>query len=111
MAERMTRKDQYMSACNINNGSGCSASNTSCKQKLKKLREIDFAITDTVLYLDAYPECEEALKYYQALKKEREALVNDMNKNACPPISNQHAAYSGAWDWIDSPWPWEPDAN
>ena len=95
-----------MSACNSQMGGM-----GECKQKLKKLQEIDFSLVDTILYLNAYPECAEAMKYYKKLKAEREELLKDMKEHACPPINAMEAANGGAWDWTDSPWPWEPDAN
>ena len=46
--------------------------NRSCYAALKKLRAIDFALQETVLYLDAYPQNKQALRYYHRLIKERE---------------------------------------
>lgn len=84
-----------------------------CKQKMKKLQEIDFSLVETVLYLDAYPENAEAIKYYKVLKAEREALIAEMRANGCPPVVASDALDRGAdkWDWTNSPWPWEPEAN
>lgn len=96
-------------SCNSNAGAG--ANNGNCKQKLKKLQMIDFSMIETILYLDAYPYNAEALKYYKALKAEREALLSEMKAQGCAPITAQDAAHGGEWDWTDSPWPWEPDAN
>ena len=47
-----------------------------CTAKLNKLRALDFALQETVLYLDAYPENKQALRYYHQLMKEREQLRN-----------------------------------
>ena len=71
---RQTRREGIAS-CNSNNNAGMST-NTNCKQKLKKLQMIDFSMIETILYLDAYPNNSEALKYYKALKSEREALLS-----------------------------------
>jgi hypothetical protein len=37
----------------MGNGMG----NVSCREKMKQLQALDFAIQETVLYLDAYPDC------------------------------------------------------
>lgn len=95
-------------SCNSNAGAVTSGN---CKQKLKKLQMIDFSMIETILYLDAYPENAEAMKYYKALKAEREALLSEMKAQGCAPITAQDAANGGYWDWTDSPWPWEPEAN
>ena len=105
---RQIRKDEFRS-CNSNNGNVGIGGN--CKQKLKKLQMIDFSMIETILYLDAYPNNTEALKYYKALKAEKDALLAEMKAQGCPPITAQDAAHGGEWDWTDSPWPWEPDAN
>ena len=109
MVNRQTRRDGYMS-CNSNAGSNGS-SNGNCKQKLKKLQMIDFSMAETILYLDAYPENAEALKYYKTLKDEREKLISEMNAQGCPPVTAQSASHGDKWDWTNAPWPWEPDAN
>lgn len=72
-----------------------------------KLRTIDFSIIDTVLYLDAYPNCKKALSYYHKLKAERESVVEALAKSCNMPMSSFNNASEDKWHWIDSPWPWE----
>ena len=105
---RQIRRDECR-ICNSTNGNVGIGGN--CKQKLKKLQMIDFSMIETILYLDAYPNNAEALKYYKALKAEKDALISEMKAQGCPPITAQDAAHGGVWDWTDSPWPWEHDAN
>ena len=80
------------------------------KEMLEALRAIDFSIYDVILYLDAYPNCKEALEYYHRLMKDKEALSCEYQKKFGPlnPFENKSAT---AWQWIDNPWPWEPEAN
>lgn len=80
------------------------------KNLLEILRAIDFAIYDTVLYLDAYPHCREALEYYHRLIQDREVVVCEYRKKYGPLTSNDNISQT-AWQWIDDPWPWEPEAN
>ena len=87
------------------------ATNTSCKQALRDLQAIDFSMVDTILYLDAYPESQEALEYYHKLHEERHRLLASMQAGNCPPVTAMDSHSHTAWNWVDGPWPWEADAN
>ena len=65
---------------------------------------------DTMLYLDIYPECREALAYYEKLREERDALRASLAKRCKRPTTAPENE-GGSWDWIASPWPWDPSAN
>ena len=73
---------------------------------IEKLRAVDFALQETVLYLDAYPNNCEALKYYNELSALREALVAEYEGKG-HPITMYGNKSTDTWDWISSPWPWE----
>ena len=47
-----------------------------CKTLQKRLQMIDFALADTILYLDAYPECSQALEYYHILLEQKDEVAN-----------------------------------
>ena len=81
-----------------------------CSTLTKKLQKIDFAITETVLYLDAYPESKEALAYYKKLVAERAAVMARLAA-AGRPTTHFENADSSEWLWIKGPWPWQSDAN
>ena len=81
-----------------------------CAAKLKRLRALDFALQETVLYLDAYPQSRQALRYYHKLIKEREQLMADYQSH-CGPLTMYGNVNQNDWDWIKGPGPWEPDAN
>ena len=101
----MTRNSSC--GCNTNE---CS-DNQEYKKILRKLQKVDFSLVDTVLYLDAYPCCKEALNYYHKLKKEREALVAILAEKYNMPISAYNNVSDCNWNWTDAPWPWEFSAN
>lgn len=86
----------------INN---CGADNT-CRRLLKKLREYDFAIVETALFLDTHPNNRKALAYYTKLRDERAALAAEYEKNV-GPITICGNKSDSKWDWITGPWPWE----
>lgn len=77
---------------------------------MKKISMLDFAIAETVLYLDAYPECTAALDYYHRLIEQREAYAKEY-QSKCGPITNQGVRSCDGWSWVKGPWPWEYDAN
>ena len=74
----------------------------------RRLQAIDFALQDTILYLDAYPDNAEALEYYHSLLGARAGILAARPKNL--PLT-AYDNTGATWDWVKSPWPWEVDAN
>lgn len=81
-----------------------------CKDQKKNLQALDFALVETALYLDAYPENRQALEYYHRLIAQREAAMENYEKS-CGPVTMYGNKSRNSWDWVEGPWPWEPDAN
>ena len=81
-----------------------------CRSLMKRIRELDFAITETVLYLDVYPECQQALEYYHRLMDARRETM-ELYEKSCGPVTMYGNTDKSRWGWIDSPWPWEAEAN
>ena len=73
---------------------------------LKRLQQVDFAIYDTILYLDAYPNCRKALAHYHTLieMKRRLSAEYEAQYGALTPFSVQSKTN---WSWCETPWPWE----
>ena len=101
-----TRNNSSKSRCN-----SCADGNSECKKLLKQLQMLDFAMIETVLYLDAYPHCKEALSHYHMLKQERNAVAEALSKGCNMPVTSFENASTTEWNWTDAPWPWEHDAN
>lgn len=78
------------------------------KTLLARLREVDFALQETALYLDAYPDDREALDYYRGLLDARQGILGAYPKDRPLTIYDNDGE---TWNWVDSPWPWEFDAN
>lgn len=76
---------------------------------MQKLRKVDFSLTDVILYLDAYPDCAEAMQRYRELQCERDRLLRQLAENGYP-LSPQ-SVVGDFRSWTDGPWPWEPSAN
>lgn len=80
------------------------------KELLDILRAIDFALYDTILYLDAYPESEKALDFYNSLIEDRD-VVRDEYQMKYGPLTAYENGSDTEWRWTDEPWPWQIDAN
>jgi spore coat protein JB len=77
---------------------------------LRKIQEIDFALYETILYLDAYPESAEALAYYHSLLDARKRLVGEYERVYSPLTAFSNTSTS-KWNWVNDPWPWQYEAN
>lgn len=81
-----------------------------CRELSAKLSMLVFALHETVLYLDAYPDSAPALEYYHRLR-EQYAQALDEYQSKCAPLTAMGNESRSSWMWIQSPWPWEYDAN
>jgi spore coat protein JB len=75
---------------------------------LSELRQIDFAIVETTLYLDVYPDCAEARKYICELREKRAKVAAEYESKH--GMLTMYGACGGSSDKC-SPWPWEYAAN
>ncbi len=93
-------------SCSI---SGTGKQSGSYSSLLKELQATDFAIVDTVLYLDAYPKCAKALEYYKKLVQKRAMLVSQIEASGLPLTA--YGNKGDTWTWNSGPMPWEYEAN
>ena len=89
MTRRYRTNDNCNSGCNRNfaphqreneSGMGMQMNCATCGSLKKKLQTVDFAIVETVLFLDAYPKNKQALEYYHKLIGERNMLEKAINE-------------------------------
>jgi len=73
---------------------------------LKRLQEVEFALYELTLYLDAYPESKDALMHYHSLLDARRALVAEYQTKH-GPLTMYGNESTTSWDWALTPWPWE----
>ncbi len=83
---------------------------TNCKRLLRQIQEIDFALMDTKLFLDAYPHDMTAMEYFNQLLEKRDVAAAAYHAQCGPLVANEKIE-NNAWLWINGPWPWEFDAN
>ena len=96
-------------------GCGCNRNETlrdtgACHRLMEQIRAVDFALYETVLYLDVYPHSCDALETYRKLMEQREALHKEyeMTHGPLTAFGNQSTT---SWDWMNKPFPWEYDAD
>ena len=75
--------------------------------RLQRLRELEFALLETNLYLDTHPNSRNALDYYQKVKAARDIMYEDYVKNNGPMFAAD--VRQDNWSWVDMPWPWQND--
>lgn len=72
---------------------------------LKKIMAADFALHETVLFLDTHPKCKKAMEYYKKMNALREELAEEYRKSYGP--LTYYEVKSSDWNWTDYPWPWQ----
>ena len=77
---------------------------------LKEIQAEDFALYETVLYLDAHPSCQSALSYYRQ-HKDASLALRAQYEELYGPLTIYGNDSATCWHWVDSPWPWEYEAN
>lgn len=82
----------------------------SCERLMDQIRAVDFALYETILYLDVYPHSCDALETYHKLKAQKEALHREYEA-AHGPLTAFGNQSETTWDWINQPFPWEYDAD
>ena len=106
MTGRNLRRD--LGSIKRNNNAGCASNDT--KKLIRELQLVDFAMIETILYLDAYPCSKEALDYYHKLHAERNKLHALLNQSDRPIYAQENVSQTD-WNWVKGPWPWEIEAN
>ena len=86
---------------------GCRSGSGERSPLMRRLQELDLAMIDTGLYLDAYPDNREALCYFAHLSEERERVLAEYERQYGPMTLAGAGEKNGSWDWIRLPWPWE----
>ncbi len=79
------------------------------KEKLmSEIRALSFALVETNLYLDSYPEDKEALAYFRRVREEL-AMKTEAYERAYGPLTVMGTNAAKSWEWVETPWPWESE--
>lgn len=74
---------------------------------LNEIKKYQFYAVELNLYLDNFPNNEEALNDYNKISKKLDRLIFNYEENF-GPLKNFGAAYiENPMAWTSSPWPWE----
>ena len=83
--------------------------NGNARALLTAIDQVSFAMDELRLFLDTHPENGEALAEFVALRKKREALLEEYRMNFGPICAYSAGGRTG-WNWVEGPWPWEKEA-
>lgn len=76
------------------------------REKMMRLIQThDFALIETMLYLDGHPDDMSALNYYNEQKKLKSKYIKEYEAKYGPITYDFN--YDDHWDWVATPWPWE----
>ena len=71
---------------------------------MRQIQAYDFALYDTILYLDAHPDSKEAQCYYNKYSKLSQRARQEYEQKygpITPPLETDN------WQWSSGPWPWQ----
>ena len=77
---------------------------------LKHIRCHNFAAHDLLLYLDTHPKDKKAFELFVECVEKTKELIKEY-ESAYGPLSGFGTASQESFNWLDSPWPWEKEAN
>ncbi len=77
---------------------------------LRRIQAEDFALYETVLYLDGHPQNKKALAFYNKHRDIVKALREEF-EGKYGPLNIYGNTGDCDWHWVDKPWPWEKEAN
>lgn len=84
----------------------CEEDRCFCKKLKCRIQILDFALTETIQFLNTHPCDYEALRYYRILRKKLERLERIYTRK-CGPLTSKNVDTEYGWEWACCPWPWE----
>ena len=105
-----TRETREAASRPAEGGCGCGGGSARCNKLMEQIRAVDFALYETVLYLDVYPHSCDALETYRKLRARSEELHAEY-ESVCGPLTALGIQSDTSWDWMSKPFPWEYDAD
>jgi spore coat protein JB len=86
------------------------AINNQAKSELAtKIQELSFVQKELELYLDTHPGCKTALDYYYQTVEALDSLTEEYEAKYGPITAR--SADGERWTWVDTPWPWQYNAE
>lgn len=80
------------------------------ERALRNVQITTFALVEANLFLDSHPEDPAAIEYFQKYRTLYERAVADYECNF-GPLTAKSGVEKCRWRWVETPWPWEYEAN
>lgn len=80
------------------------------QEKLFEIQKYNFCAYDLLLYLDTHPDDKKAFCMFREIVEKLKKLKCEY-ESQYGPLEAYNAAAFGSFKWLDSPWPWEREAN
>ena len=80
------------------------------QEKLFEIQKYNFCAYDLLLYLDTHPDDKKAFCMFREIVEKLKKLKSEY-ESQYGPLEAYNAAAFGSFKWLDSPWPWEREAN
>lgn len=77
------------------------------KDDLSNIMIYQFCAVDLNLYLDNFPDDENAREDYKKVSCKLTSLVHDYEKTHGPLTNFGSSSVENSKAWVDQPWPWE----
>lgn len=74
---------------------------------LTDIDSLGFAMTDLNLYLDIYPDDQNAINLYNQYRSQKDEIIKIYESKYGPIALNSEALNAIPWAWDNKPWPWE----
>ncbi|NFI93137.1 spore coat protein CotJB [Clostridium botulinum] len=79
------------------------------KDLLDSIRIYQFSAVELNLFLDNFPDNENAKKDYDIVSAKLTCLINEYEKNFGPLTNFGTSFKEDPRSWIEKPWPWEKE--
>lgn len=80
------------------------------QEALYEVQKCNFAAYDLLLYLDTHPDDKRAFRMFKDMVEKFKKAKREYEKEF-GSLEAYNSASKGAFDWTESPWPWEKEAN
>ena len=84
----------------------CEEDKCLCKKIKCRIQVLDFALQETIQFLNTHPCDYEALRYYRIVSRKLNRLEK-IYERKCGPLTNKNVDTEYGWEWACCPWPWE----
>ena len=75
---------------------------------IQNVYELGFVMTEALLYLDTHPNDNEAIEYYNTMKKRYNDAV-EAYESSIGPLTFNSTGVNNYFDWAATPLPWEKE--